>query len=90
MLQKNFMKEIKRKIKNLSSAQAILIGSLIIAFAYLVSNNTSTISNIFCNEKCRETKYLKAINCAKQSIRRAHQKAGEVRNDIYKKCLKSY
>ena len=37
----------------------------------------------------KSSKYLKAINCAKQSIRRAHQKAGEVRNDIYKKCLKS-
>ena len=86
MLQKNFVKRIKRKIKNLSPGQAILIGSLIIAFAYLVSNNTSAISNIFCNEKCRETKYKKATTCAKKANKRRYP--SEVRNDIYKKCLK--
>ena len=81
------MKKLLKKIKSLNTSQAIVLGAVIIALAYLISNNASNVSNIFCGKKCQGEKVSKARSCAKFVARRAAETSAKIKNDVYEKCL---
>jgi len=81
------MKNILKKIKSLNASQAIVLGAVIIALAYLISNNGQNIANIFCGEKCKIEKWKKMKACAKKAKRIGSATSAKIKNDIYEKCL---
>ena len=81
------MKKLLKKIKSLNTSQAIVLGAVIIALAYLISNNASNVSNIFCGEKCENEKISNARSCAKFARRYARETSAKIKNDVYEKCL---
>ena len=82
------MKKLLNKIKSLNTSQAIVLGAVIIALAYLISSSGPNISNIFCGENCRAEKLSKAERCAFLVRLRSKKTSAKIKNDVYEKCLR--